>query len=113
MRERIFEAFFQIKGAHPTQPGSGIGLTLASSLVQLHNGQLYLDEEAEDTSFVVEIPTNASADAQQAEEDVLIEDAIADGEKVSLWCLKILFLLRKPYWWLRIMKNSNLSCLFS
>ena len=83
MRERIFEAFFQIKGAHPTQPGSGIGLTLASSLVQLHNGQLYLDEEAEDTSFVVEIPTNASADAQQAEEDVLIEDAITDEDNIS------------------------------
>ena len=44
---------------------------------------MYLDEAADDTSFVVEIPPNASADAQQAEEDVLIEDAIADGEKVS------------------------------
>ncbi|WP_195669543.1 hybrid sensor histidine kinase/response regulator transcription factor [Bacteroides intestinalis] len=83
MRERIFEAFFQIKGTHPTEPGSGIGLTLASSLVQLHNGQLYLDEETEDTSFVVEMPTNASADAQQTEENVLIEDVIAEGENVS------------------------------
>lgn len=79
MRERIFEAFFQLKaGAHPTQPGSGIGLTLASSLVQLHNGKLYLDEEAEDTSFVVEIPTNASAGMQQVEDDVLTENAAAD-----------------------------------
>ena len=43
----------------------------------------YLDEEAEDTSFVVEIPTNASADAQQAEEDVLIEDAITDEDNIS------------------------------
>ena len=83
MRERIFEAFFQLKGAHPTQPGSGIGLTLASSLVQLHNGKLYLDEEAEDTSFVVEIPTNASADARQAEDDALIEEPIADESNVS------------------------------
>ncbi|RGN36482.1 hybrid sensor histidine kinase/response regulator transcription factor [Bacteroides oleiciplenus] len=83
MRERIFEAFFQLKGAHPTQPGSGIGLTLASSLVQLHNGKLYLDEEAEDTAFVVEIPTNVSADAQQVEDDVLIEEPITDEDNVS------------------------------
>lgn len=31
----------------------------------------------------MEIPTNASADAQQTEEDVLIEDAITDGENIS------------------------------
>lgn len=83
MRERIFEAFFQLKGAYPTQPGSGIGLTLASSLVELHDGKLYLDEEAEDTSFVVEVPTNASTGMQQAEEDLLMEDAIAEEDAVS------------------------------
>lgn len=80
MRERIFEAFFQIKEAHPTQPGSGIGLTLASSLVQLHNGRLYIDTEAEDTSFVVEIPTNTTADTQQAEENVWIKETTTDNE---------------------------------
>lgn len=74
MRERIFEAFFQIQDMHPVQPGSGIGLTLASSLVQLHNGRLYLDANAEDTSFVVEIPVNMSGDTQPAEEDFSEEE---------------------------------------
>lgn len=83
MRERIFEAFFQIKGAHPTQPGSGIGLTLATSLVQLHNGKLYLNEEVEDTSFVVEIPTNVSDEVQQVEEDVLADEIVDDEENIS------------------------------
>ncbi|HCS72806.1 MAG TPA: hybrid sensor histidine kinase/response regulator, partial [Clostridiales bacterium] len=88
MREQIFEAFFQIKGTHPTQPGSGIGLTLATSLVQLHNGQLYLDEKAEDTSFVVEIPTNASSDVQQAEEIALLDEIVEDDDYISNWALE-------------------------
>lgn len=64
LRQSIFEAFFQIKEANqPTQPGSGIGLTLATSLVQLHNGKLFLDENAEDTSFIAQIPTNRTSNA--------------------------------------------------
>ena len=67
MRQHIFEAFFQIrKPGQPAQPGSGIGLTLAMSLTQLHNGRLYLDEQAEDTTFVVQIPTNIPTDIQPA-----------------------------------------------
>lgn len=83
MRERIFEAFFQIEGAHPTQPGSGIGLTLAASLVQLHNGKLFLDEQAEDTAFVVEIPTNASTDARPTDEEAVIEELPAEEERAA------------------------------
>lgn len=56
----------ELKDANqPTQPGSGIGLTLATSLVQLHNGKLFLDENAEDTSFIVQIPTNRTSDAAE------------------------------------------------
>ena len=58
MRGRIFEAFFQIKSTwQSSQPGSGIGLTLASSLTKMHNGNLYIDDSAKDTAFVVQIPT--------------------------------------------------------
>lgn len=68
LRQSIFEAFFQIKESNqPAQPGSGIGLTLASSLVQLHHGKLYLDDKAEDTSFVVQIPKNVPADTEHTE----------------------------------------------
>lgn len=84
MRESIFEAFFQIRDTNqPVQPGSGIGLTLAASLVQLHNGKLYLDEEAEDTSFVVQIPTNVSADAQATDTPPPIEESIREEEEES------------------------------
>lgn len=57
LKQNIFEAFFQIKNnEQPAQPGSGIGLTLANSLVQLHNGKLYLDDQAEDNLFIMQIP---------------------------------------------------------
>ncbi|WP_303206990.1 hybrid sensor histidine kinase/response regulator [Bacteroides oleiciplenus] len=71
MRQRIFEAFFRINDGNQdvTQPGSGIGLTLAASLVQLHNGKLYLDDKAEDICFVVQIPINMSADNSRPELD--------------------------------------------
>jgi len=44
MRERIFEAFYRIKNTK--QKGTGIGLTLARSLTQLHQGQLFVKESA-------------------------------------------------------------------
>lgn len=84
MRESIFEAFFQIRDTNqPVQPGSGIGLTLATSLVQLHNGKLYLDEEAKDTSFVVQIPTNISADAQTTNTTPPIAESIKEEKEES------------------------------
>jgi signal transduction histidine kinase len=43
MRERIFEPFYRIK-ENIKQKGTGIGLTLARSLTQLHQGKLYVKE---------------------------------------------------------------------
>ncbi|WP_158795541.1 two-component regulator propeller domain-containing protein [Pedobacter sp. L105] len=42
-REKIFEPFFRISGH--TQPGTGIGLSLARSLAELHNGSLNLVDD--------------------------------------------------------------------
>ncbi|WP_455584739.1 hybrid sensor histidine kinase/response regulator transcription factor [Bacteroides sp.] len=59
-REKIFEAFFQVSDADKsTKSGSGIGLALANSLVQLHKGRIFVDNNlTEYTSFVVQIPIN-------------------------------------------------------
>ncbi|MEG0647158.1 MAG: response regulator, partial [Bacteroides sp.] len=91
LRQSIFEAFFQIKNANqPAQTGSGIGLTLATSLVQLHNGKLFLDENAEDTSFIVQIPTNISpedmqpSDPTEVIEEVTIEESISSTPSDAL-----------------------------
>ncbi|WP_205514449.1 ligand-binding sensor domain-containing protein [Longitalea arenae] len=54
MRERIFEPFYRIR-ENPKQKGTGIGLTLARSLTQLHQGKLYVKESGMN-SFVLSLP---------------------------------------------------------
>lgn len=54
MRERIFEPFYRIR-ENPKQKGTGIGLTLARSLTQLHQGRLFVKENAMN-SFVLCLP---------------------------------------------------------
>jgi signal transduction histidine kinase/ligand-binding sensor domain-containing protein len=61
MKERIFEPFFRIKETMK-QKGTGIGLSLARSLVQLHRGDLYLkDEAAPVNTFVLCLPLQPEA----------------------------------------------------
>ena len=56
MKEKIFEPFFRLKETIK-QKGTGIGLALAKSLVELHNGEVYLkDTEDGSNTFVVELP---------------------------------------------------------
>ena len=59
LKDKIFEPFFQITNtdSSPKESGSGIGLALAKSLVELHNGKIYLDvKESNVTTFIVELP---------------------------------------------------------
>ncbi|MBC7830266.1 MAG: histidine kinase [Chitinophagaceae bacterium] len=56
MKEKIFEPFFRLKETIK-QKGTGIGLALARSLVELHNGDIYLkDQEDGMNVFVVILP---------------------------------------------------------
>jgi ligand-binding sensor domain-containing protein/signal transduction histidine kinase len=57
LREKIFEPFFRI---HTTeQPGSGIGLSLARALTQLHRGTLELQQaDAKMNTFVLTLPVH-------------------------------------------------------
>ncbi|MCA9055101.1 MAG: PAS domain-containing protein, partial [Planctomycetaceae bacterium] len=57
--ESIFELFTQVDTSHArSQGGLGIGLTLAQTLVQLHNGHLQVasDGEGQGSTFTVELP---------------------------------------------------------
>lgn len=46
-KEKIFEPFYQIHSEHTGKPrqGTGLGLPLARSLAEMHNGNLYLDPD--------------------------------------------------------------------
>jgi signal transduction histidine kinase len=56
MKEKIFEPFFRIKETNK-QKGTGLGLALARSLVELHNGRIYIKEtETNCNIFIVELP---------------------------------------------------------
>jgi signal transduction histidine kinase/ligand-binding sensor domain-containing protein len=60
MKEKIFEPFVRLKESL-YQKGTGIGLTLARSLAELHNGTLIVKQAGEMNVFILEIPyTTAS-----------------------------------------------------
>ena len=56
MSEKIFEPFFRLK-QNSKQKGTGIGLALARSLAELHNGRLYLANTRDTLNiFKLELP---------------------------------------------------------
>ena len=65
MKEKIFEPFVRLKEA-TRQKGTGIGLALARSLVELHKGKLFLDKPEEDMNvFVMTVPLLPNADKKK------------------------------------------------
>jgi signal transduction histidine kinase len=56
LKEKIFEPFYRLKST-TKQKGTGIGLTLARSLAELHKGKLYLKETKNGLNvFVFRLP---------------------------------------------------------
>jgi ligand-binding sensor domain-containing protein/signal transduction histidine kinase/DNA-binding response OmpR family regulator len=54
--DKIFEPFYQIDFDKPGEKGSGLGLSLALSLAELHHGRLFLDTNVKQcNSFVLEL----------------------------------------------------------
>jgi signal transduction histidine kinase len=51
--ERIFEIFFTTK---PAGAGSGIGLAISKSIVEMHRGSIYFQSSPGETTFIVRIP---------------------------------------------------------
>lgn len=70
--DKIFERFFQAKGA---ASGTGIGLALVKSFVELHHGEARVESElGKGSDFIVVIPREQEGDSQVIHNDVAIVD---------------------------------------
>lgn len=70
--DKIFERFFQAKGA---ASGTGIGLALVKSFVELHHGEARVESEpGKGSDFIVVIPREQEGDSQVIHNDVYIVD---------------------------------------
>lgn len=77
--EKVFERFFQAKGA---ASGTGIGLALVKSFVELHHGRAWVESETDKGSdFVVVIPCKQMADPQVIHND---DETVDNSESSSL-----------------------------
>lgn len=74
--DKIFERFFQAKGA---ASGTGIGLALVKSFVELHHGEARVESEpGKGSDFIVVIPREQEGDSQVIHNDVDIVDNSAN-----------------------------------
>jgi signal transduction histidine kinase len=61
--EKIFQPFFTTKEAGK---GTGLGLSISVGLIKRHNGKLYIDQNASNTTFVIELPRRQTVALQKA-----------------------------------------------
>ncbi|NDW10792.1 hybrid sensor histidine kinase/response regulator transcription factor [Dysgonomonas sp. 520] len=74
-REKIFEPFYQLSKDKDSPSGSGIGLSLVRSLVELHNGQIYLETNAGINNFLLKFPlTQQNAVKALPDKDLICEE---------------------------------------
>lgn len=75
---KIFERFFQAKGA---ASGTGIGLALVKSFVELHHGEAWVESElGKGSDFVVVIPRQQEGDSQVIHTDVVnVDNSVSDS----------------------------------
>lgn len=62
-KEQIFERFYQIRNSQQNpKGGTGIGLHLTRSLVELHHGKIYVEDNEEQTGcrFIIRLPLGSA-----------------------------------------------------
>ena len=74
LREKIFEPFFQLKKDSNTPSSSGIGLSIARSYAELHNGTLNVESDNNTTSFILKLPLGQQELCLVNDTDYIIED---------------------------------------
>ena len=77
LQQRIFEPFYRVP-AEGKNLGTGIGLSLAHSLTQLHHGELWFETQNELNTFILRLPL----DQPDALKTKLITDASKNTQEV-------------------------------
>ncbi len=74
LQNKIFEPFYRVPGIeNENQPGTGIGLSLAHSLTEMHNGSLKLDSSDGDLNvFVLRLPIHQEKEFSLYESNKLV-----------------------------------------
>jgi signal transduction histidine kinase len=85
MRQSIFERFVQVdKTISRKCEGSGIGLSLVKSLVDLHDGTIRLiSEEGKGSEFIIELPKRTAASEIKTQQDNFINEN-QNVEKINI-----------------------------
>ena len=71
-QERIFEEFYQVKGGTQGKtPGTGLGLALTKSLIEMHKGQIWVESEGagKGSRFTVVLPLKVQTEDAADEAD--------------------------------------------
>lgn len=70
MKAKVFEDFYQVKSASPT--GSGIGLAVVKSFVELHGGTITIDDNKQGKGTVVTITVPSAK--KEMQQDSMLKD---------------------------------------
>jgi signal transduction histidine kinase len=84
MREQIFDRFRQVDSSFSRQAeGSGIGLALVKSIIELHNGKIkVISEIGKGSEFIIELPVTLLAeDIAQSKVESFIQSKV---ERISI-----------------------------
>ncbi|MGQ1945553.1 hybrid sensor histidine kinase/response regulator transcription factor [Geofilum sp. OHC36d9] len=79
-KQKIFERFYQVNQLK-TQSTGGIGLFLAKTLIEQHNGQIQVESEPEKGScFTVEIPVNPLLKKEKQKKEIAITNLNSESK---------------------------------
>ncbi len=84
MREKIFKPFIQYKTVTRTISGTGLGLALARSLAELHEGTLCMDDSTENNCFLLSLPLKQKQTVTLGYEETAKVEKPASAGKVSV-----------------------------
>jgi len=92
--EKIFDPFYQLNKNRNVTSSTGIGLSLARSLAELHNGLLYLDTKSGLNTFVLKLPLSQDksicmSDIKEDTNSFIVEELDVSLEKNNVPALLI------------------------